>query len=1355
MRRSVKGEVISSTFDEPTENHTHVAEMALEIAKRQVETGRDVVILLDSITRLARAYNLALPPSGRTLSGGLDPIALYPPKRFFGAARNIEEGGSLTIIGTCLVDTGSRMDDVIYEEFKGTGNSELILDRKLAEKRIYPSIDVQRSGTRREELLLEEGTLKMVWTMRRMLSAVGANEGIEILLNRLSKTAVERGVPLDADQEPRRLTGARSAARPDALPSPCISTPHARIGSCHARSVCHGCNVRGTVAIDVVSPQHRGRRPRMRPPAQYRDPGRSPISNLPVAFPSASDRPNAQETVLLNASVGFQRVIGRLRRPPILESDPAMLLQTRSLAVARQVRSSIRSVAAAARATTRSHPQTQAVRLATPRYRARSIQHAARRQRVGLLTRLGPDRVVGLAVAGIVLGASVISVSAGSPSPNGPVGGTTGNGDGPRIAVGGGAGLERNEPFDDEYGYEDAGSATVSDGVIGVDLRHPDLGGGVATGVGAPTVTIAGITGPFLDDGTLLKPVAVDTTVEDGSDLLRTYKVKSGDTLTGIADKFDVSMMTLWWANNLDSKDELHLGQVLTIPPMSGLVVTVTANDTLDGIAAKYKVDKADIVETNELKDPNLVVGQVLVVPGAKGKAIPTPKPVKRQTVTKSRQRRRRLQPSAHQVHAAAGSPGRSCGGGNYISQYYHYGHYAIDIAADYGSRVRAGGSGTVIFAGWKSNGGGYQVWIAHGSGLYTTYNHMSASRSGAASTSGAASRSAASASPATPAARTSTSRSGAAPSGTAARGSTRSATSRPIPRHGRRPKPASPVRECPRCSSTASRSGSVPATAATGRRPSGARRTSRAAAPTAVTAVAAARSTSRVDAGQTTLRDFQVKRHFKATSGGRGEGSRRHGKAGDDLTLTVPPGTGVYDDETGELLADLVAVGQRAMVARGGRGGLGNTHFKTVHPPGAEARPEGRARSGGCPPARAPAHRRHRAGRAAERRQVDAPRRADRGTAEDRRLPVHDARAEPRRHGPRRRGRAAPDDRRRARAHRGRQQRARPRPRVPAPRRADPDPGPHRRRLVARPRVGLRRHPRGARAPTIRRCSRSRCSSRSTSSTCPRPASLAGLRAARDEGGPDGRRDLGGRRARGSTTLRARLADLLPDAAELAGAARAGRRRRPPDRGDGRRVRRRAPRGRRVPRPRQRGSSGSPPRRTSRSRSRPSASSATSPGSGSTTSCGGPGSCPATSSGSAPPSSNGRRSPGRADDRRLGRTARPGRGPRSGGRPGTDRPRQPGGLRRHVRPDPPRPPRGRRGGPRRARARAGPVRPGRRAAAQAGPADHRGRAPPGDGRARDRGQPGLRIEPHRAGPARSVVHGRHARGPRPPRRRT
>ena len=189
MKRSVKAEVISSTFDEPVEDHTTVAEMALNRAKRLVEGGRDVVILLDSITRLARAYNLAMPPSGRTLSGGIDPIALYPPKRFFGAARNIEEGGSLTVMATCLVDTGSRMDDVIYEEFKGTGNMELHLDRKIAERRTFPAIDVARSGTRREELLLDEWTLKQVWTMRRMLTAIGSTEGVELVLSRLGKTA--------------------------------------------------------------------------------------------------------------------------------------------------------------------------------------------------------------------------------------------------------------------------------------------------------------------------------------------------------------------------------------------------------------------------------------------------------------------------------------------------------------------------------------------------------------------------------------------------------------------------------------------------------------------------------------------------------------------------------------------------------------------------------------------------------------------------------------------------------------------------------------------------------------------------------------------------------------------------------------------------------------------------------------------------------------------------------------------------------------------------------------------------------------------------------------------------------------
>jgi len=192
MKRSVRAEVASSTFDEPVEDHTAVAEMALNRAKRLVEGGRDVVILLDSITRLTRAYNLAVPPSGRTLSGGIDPVALYPPKRFFGAARKIEEGGSLTIMATCLVDTGSRMDDVIYEEFKGTGNMELHLDRKLGERRIFPAIDVLRSGTRREELLMSEQTLQQVWLMRRMLAQIGSSDAIEALLNRLGKTANNR-----------------------------------------------------------------------------------------------------------------------------------------------------------------------------------------------------------------------------------------------------------------------------------------------------------------------------------------------------------------------------------------------------------------------------------------------------------------------------------------------------------------------------------------------------------------------------------------------------------------------------------------------------------------------------------------------------------------------------------------------------------------------------------------------------------------------------------------------------------------------------------------------------------------------------------------------------------------------------------------------------------------------------------------------------------------------------------------------------------------------------------------------------------------------------------------------------------
>jgi transcription termination factor Rho len=188
MQRSVDGEVISSTFDEPAQRHVQVAEMVIEKAKRLVEHKKDVVILLDSITRLARAYNTVIPPSGKVLSGGLDSNALQKPKRFFGAARNIEEGGSLTIIATALVDTGSRMDDVIFEEFKGTGNMEIHLDRKLVDKRVFPAIDIQKSGTRKEELLITREDLNRVWVLRKVLNPLSPVEAMELLLDKMSKT---------------------------------------------------------------------------------------------------------------------------------------------------------------------------------------------------------------------------------------------------------------------------------------------------------------------------------------------------------------------------------------------------------------------------------------------------------------------------------------------------------------------------------------------------------------------------------------------------------------------------------------------------------------------------------------------------------------------------------------------------------------------------------------------------------------------------------------------------------------------------------------------------------------------------------------------------------------------------------------------------------------------------------------------------------------------------------------------------------------------------------------------------------------------------------------------------------------
>ncbi|GBD41500.1 Transcription termination factor Rho [bacterium HR39] len=188
MQRTVRGEVVSSTFDEPASRHVQVAEMVIEKAKRLVEHGRDVIILLDSITRLARAYNTVVPSSGKVLTGGVDANALQRPKRFFGAARNIEEGGSLTIIATALIDTGSRMDEVIFEEFKGTGNAEIVLDRRLADKRVWPAIDIAKSGTRKEELLVDRATLSRMWVLRRILSGMGTVDAMEFLLDKMRLT---------------------------------------------------------------------------------------------------------------------------------------------------------------------------------------------------------------------------------------------------------------------------------------------------------------------------------------------------------------------------------------------------------------------------------------------------------------------------------------------------------------------------------------------------------------------------------------------------------------------------------------------------------------------------------------------------------------------------------------------------------------------------------------------------------------------------------------------------------------------------------------------------------------------------------------------------------------------------------------------------------------------------------------------------------------------------------------------------------------------------------------------------------------------------------------------------------------
>jgi len=379
---------------------------------------------------------------------------------------------------------------------------------------------------------------------------------------------------------------------------------------------------------------------------------------------------------LRNASVGVQGIRARLRPDPRHRSAAAITFQRRSISIARALR---------------------AGSMARPS--------------------LSGERLVTVTAVGLVAIALILS-NLGTSLAAGPIGSATGNTSGagtePRIALGGAVSGLDNAP---QGGIDDriAGEGDVT----GVD--NAALGPGSWSD---ESDSEASIDGPFGSDGTLLKPVSVDTTVADGSALLRTYRVKSGDTLTGIAHKFHVSMMTVWWANQLKSKNDLKVGQWLTIPPVNGVVVTVATSDTLDTLASKYHVDASEIVDVNQLTDNVLVVGQTLTIPGALSSSIATPKPTKKPVV----------QSSGGSSGGSTRAPARYSGGklswpvaGGYISQYFHYGHYAIDIAADMGTRVMAAASGRVIFAGWKNNGGGYQVWIAHGSNLYTTYNHMSA----------------------------------------------------------------------------------------------------------------------------------------------------------------------------------------------------------------------------------------------------------------------------------------------------------------------------------------------------------------------------------------------------------------------------------------------------------------------------------------------------------------------------------------------------------------------------------------------------------------------------------------------------
>ena len=380
---------------------------------------------------------------------------------------------------------------------------------------------------------------------------------------------------------------------------------------------------------------------------------------------------------MLNAPAGALRAMARLRPTKSERSQRATRLHRRSVGVARGL---------GARLSVLAH-----VAHLTPRPNRRPLPVALRRS---LVVRLASERMIPIVAALVVLGASVVSLQ---PAAAQPITGPAGNTSNVRLAVGG------DPSAADQLDPREYAGPLVDQGT------EADL-------AGIPQESYA-------DDGTIWKPVAPNTVVQDGKGLLQTYTVRAGDTLTGIASHYGVTMMTVWWANKLTSKDDLHVGQKLIIPPVNGLVVTVKDGDTLDALATAYKIDAAEVVNVNQLDDPTLIIGQTLILPDAVGAAIPTPKPAPRTTTTRKSSSCNCSGPATYSGGAFAWPV---VGGGNYISQYYRYGHYALDIAADYGSRVRAAAGGTVTFAGWKGNGGGYQIWVSNGSGLYTTYNHLS-----------------------------------------------------------------------------------------------------------------------------------------------------------------------------------------------------------------------------------------------------------------------------------------------------------------------------------------------------------------------------------------------------------------------------------------------------------------------------------------------------------------------------------------------------------------------------------------------------------------------------------------------------